>query len=163
MANPKKRVPENVPGDFFMDSTCIDCDACRQIAPAVFGEAAETSCVKAQQVASAARRQATFLLRHGHEVPNPALPDEDLEAAVRIGQAEYDRLPPSPASRLSPEGVPLQPGVAGEKSSEGRSDDDPNDLKGRIDRVESGQNHDHTPQDISDEQHDGERCGPLPP
>ena len=50
MANPKKRVPENVPGDFFVDSTCIDCDACRQIAPAVFGEAAETSFVKAQPV-----------------------------------------------------------------------------------------------------------------
>ena len=30
MANPKKRVPQNVPGDFFVDSTCIDCDACRQ-------------------------------------------------------------------------------------------------------------------------------------
>ena len=47
MANPRKRVPENVPGDFFVDSTCIDCDACRQIAPSVFGEAAETSFVKA--------------------------------------------------------------------------------------------------------------------
>ena len=32
MANPKKRAPENVPGDFFVDSTCIDCDARRQIA-----------------------------------------------------------------------------------------------------------------------------------
>ena len=48
MANLKKRVPENVPGDFFVDSTCIDCDACRQIASSVFGEAAETSFVKAQ-------------------------------------------------------------------------------------------------------------------
>ena len=38
MANPKKRLPENVPGDFFVDSTCIDCDTCRQIAPAVFAE-----------------------------------------------------------------------------------------------------------------------------
>src|SRR5207302_10275872 len=38
MANPKKRVPENVAGDFFVDSTCIDCDACRQIALEVFGE-----------------------------------------------------------------------------------------------------------------------------
>ena len=37
MANPRKRVPENVPGDIFVDSTCIDCDACRQIAPSVFG------------------------------------------------------------------------------------------------------------------------------
>ena len=32
MANPKQRVPENVPGDFLVDSTWIDCDACRQIA-----------------------------------------------------------------------------------------------------------------------------------
>jgi len=32
MANPKKRVPGNTPGDFFVVSTCIDCDASRQIA-----------------------------------------------------------------------------------------------------------------------------------
>jgi glyoxylase-like metal-dependent hydrolase (beta-lactamase superfamily II)/ferredoxin len=38
MANPKKRLPENVTGDFFVDSTCIDCDTCRQLAPAVFAE-----------------------------------------------------------------------------------------------------------------------------
>src|SRR6516164_9528503 len=49
MANLRKRVPENAPGDFFVDSTCIDCDACRQIAPSVFGEAEETSFVKAQE------------------------------------------------------------------------------------------------------------------
>ena len=58
MANPRKRVPENVPGDFFVDSTCIDCDTCRQIAPAVFGEAADTSFVKAQPVSGDDRRQA---------------------------------------------------------------------------------------------------------
>jgi glyoxylase-like metal-dependent hydrolase (beta-lactamase superfamily II)/ferredoxin len=58
MANRKKRVTENAPGDFFVDSTCIDCDACRQIAPSVFGEAAETSFVKAQPVSSTDRRQA---------------------------------------------------------------------------------------------------------
>ena len=33
----------------------------------------------------------TYLARHGHEVVNPALPDDDFEAAVRIAQAEYDR------------------------------------------------------------------------
>jgi glyoxylase-like metal-dependent hydrolase (beta-lactamase superfamily II) len=27
MANPRNRVPENVVGDFFVDATCIDCDA----------------------------------------------------------------------------------------------------------------------------------------
>jgi glyoxylase-like metal-dependent hydrolase (beta-lactamase superfamily II)/ferredoxin len=29
-------LPENVPGDFFVDETCIDCDQCRRIAPEVF-------------------------------------------------------------------------------------------------------------------------------
>ena len=58
MANLKKRVSENVPGDFFVDSTCIDCDACRQIARSTFGEAAQTSFVKSQPKSSAERRQA---------------------------------------------------------------------------------------------------------
>lgn len=58
MANPQKRVPENVPGDFFVDSTCINCDACRQIAPLVFGVATETSFVKTQPVVDADRRPA---------------------------------------------------------------------------------------------------------
>lgn len=58
MANPKKRVPENVPGDFFVDSTCIDCDACRQIAPSVFGEGRVTSFVRAQPQSAEERRSA---------------------------------------------------------------------------------------------------------
>jgi glyoxylase-like metal-dependent hydrolase (beta-lactamase superfamily II)/ferredoxin len=36
MAQLTNRLPQNTPGDFFVDSTCIDCDACRQIAPASF-------------------------------------------------------------------------------------------------------------------------------
>lgn len=40
MADPKKRFADNAPGDFFVDSTCIDCDTCRQLAPAVFAAAA---------------------------------------------------------------------------------------------------------------------------
>ena len=62
MADQRKQVPENVPGDFFVDSTCIDCDACRQIAPAVFGEAAATSFVKAQPNNAEGRRQALHAL-----------------------------------------------------------------------------------------------------
>src|SRR5215216_8087089 len=58
MANPKRKVPENIPGDFFVDSTCIDCDACRQIAPGVFGETATTSFVKSQPRSVIERRQA---------------------------------------------------------------------------------------------------------
>jgi glyoxylase-like metal-dependent hydrolase (beta-lactamase superfamily II)/ferredoxin len=48
MANAALRLPENVPGDFFVDSTCIDCDACRQIAPATFAEDGDTSIVHQQ-------------------------------------------------------------------------------------------------------------------
>jgi glyoxylase-like metal-dependent hydrolase (beta-lactamase superfamily II)/ferredoxin len=36
MASLQQRLPENVPGDFFVDSTCIDCDTCSQLAPSIF-------------------------------------------------------------------------------------------------------------------------------
>ena len=36
MANVQQRLPENVPGDFYVDATCIDCDTCSQLAPSVF-------------------------------------------------------------------------------------------------------------------------------
>ena len=36
MARLQQRLPENVSGDFFVDSTCIDCDTCSQLAPTVF-------------------------------------------------------------------------------------------------------------------------------
>lgn len=58
MADLRKRLPTNVPGDFFVDSTCIDCDACRQIAPAVFGEGADASFVRSQPTAPVDRRAA---------------------------------------------------------------------------------------------------------
>lgn len=45
MAEVARRIAENVEGDWFVDSTCIDCDACRQIAPAVFREAGDQSAV----------------------------------------------------------------------------------------------------------------------
>jgi alpha-beta hydrolase superfamily lysophospholipase len=37
----------------------------------------------------------TFLTRHGHEVINPALPDEDFGEAVRIARAEFDEHEPN--------------------------------------------------------------------
>jgi len=36
MANEKLRLAENIGGSFFVDSTCIDCDTCRQLAPKTF-------------------------------------------------------------------------------------------------------------------------------
>ena len=55
MASLVQRYPDNAPGDFYVDRTCIDCDACRRIAPAVFAEAADHSYV-ARQPASEAER-----------------------------------------------------------------------------------------------------------
>lgn len=45
MAQPALRLETNVPGDFFVDSSCIDCDACRIFAPAVFHDAGGQSAV----------------------------------------------------------------------------------------------------------------------
>lgn len=36
MAKKEKRLPANVEGDFYVDSTCINCDTCRWMAPEVF-------------------------------------------------------------------------------------------------------------------------------
>lgn len=58
MANLKKQVAENVPGDFFVDSTCIDCDTCRQLAPTVFGEAVGHAFVHHQPATANDRHQA---------------------------------------------------------------------------------------------------------
>lgn len=36
------RLPQNVPGAFYVDSQCIDCDLCRETAPMVFSRHEET-------------------------------------------------------------------------------------------------------------------------
>jgi ferredoxin len=36
MANPADRYFRNVPGPFYNDDTCTDCDLCREIAPGIF-------------------------------------------------------------------------------------------------------------------------------
>ncbi|MCX7626741.1 MAG: ferredoxin [Candidatus Sumerlaeaceae bacterium] len=33
MADKSNRLPDNAPGKWYVDNTCIDCDACRQVAP----------------------------------------------------------------------------------------------------------------------------------
>lgn len=45
MASAALKLPENVEGDFFVDSTCIDCDACRVLAPSVFSDDGDQSFV----------------------------------------------------------------------------------------------------------------------
>src|SRR5687768_5471078 len=45
MAQVELRLAQNVAGDFYVDSTCIDCDLCRQIAPETFSDIGEQSVV----------------------------------------------------------------------------------------------------------------------
>ncbi len=48
MADPRKRLQTNIEGEFYVDSTCIDCDTCRILAPENFGESNDQSFVKKQ-------------------------------------------------------------------------------------------------------------------
>jgi ferredoxin len=36
MADPNLKTPSNVPGIYYVDDTCIDCDMCRAHAPRIF-------------------------------------------------------------------------------------------------------------------------------
>ena len=62
MATVAERLPENAPGDFYVDRTCIDCDTCRRIAPAVFEEGLGHSFVQSQPRTPAERRRALMAL-----------------------------------------------------------------------------------------------------
>jgi len=48
MADLDARRPENVEGNFFVDASCIDCNACRWMAPSVYSRIGEQSAVHAQ-------------------------------------------------------------------------------------------------------------------
>jgi glyoxylase-like metal-dependent hydrolase (beta-lactamase superfamily II)/ferredoxin len=62
VAHLARKYPDNAPGDFYVDSTCIDCDACRRIAPATFAEASDHSTVRAQPSDEVERRRALMAL-----------------------------------------------------------------------------------------------------
>ena len=49
MARERDRLPENAAGDFYVDTSCIDCDLCRQVAPHTFARSER----KAQSIVSA--------------------------------------------------------------------------------------------------------------
>ena len=62
MAQAALRLAENVAGDFYVDSSCIDCDACRQIAPTTFRDHGEQSSVFRQPASDAEVRRALMAL-----------------------------------------------------------------------------------------------------
>ncbi|MBO9998631.1 MAG: MBL fold metallo-hydrolase [Cyanobacteria bacterium SID2] len=58
MAHLKQRRSENVEGDVYVDSTCIDCDTCRWIAPNIFHRDREQSAVYHQPMTETERHAA---------------------------------------------------------------------------------------------------------
>jgi ferredoxin len=58
MADRMRRLLQNIAGDFFVDDSCIDCDTCRQIAPAHFRDHGDQSSVYRQPVTAAEISQA---------------------------------------------------------------------------------------------------------
>lgn len=48
MSQVQKRLSSNTAGNFFVDSTCINCDTCRQLAPEIFTEEGDFSSVHHQ-------------------------------------------------------------------------------------------------------------------
>ena len=62
MATLSARLADNVPGEFYVDSSCIDCDTCRRVAPTVFEEGEGHSFVSAQPRSAEDRRRALMAL-----------------------------------------------------------------------------------------------------
>ncbi|MEM7065838.1 MAG: MBL fold metallo-hydrolase [Cyanobacteria bacterium P01_B01_bin.77] len=58
MAQLTARRPENVEGDIFVDTSCIDCDTCRWMAPAIFSREGDMSVVHRQPQTREQRIQA---------------------------------------------------------------------------------------------------------
>ena len=88
MANLSSRLPDNVPGEFFVDATCIDCDTCRRVAPAVFVEGAGHSFVGAQPRDVQERRRAFMAL--------VACPTASIGTSPRTDASEGARAFPEP-------------------------------------------------------------------
>lgn len=85
MASTSARRPENVDGDFFVDETCIDCDTCRWMAPAVFDRANGKARVHSQPVGEEAAREAARALI---ACPTSSIGCADA-AAVRAAAREF--------------------------------------------------------------------------
>ncbi len=100
MARLADRVPENAPGEFFVDSSCIACDTCRRLAPGIYGGGEDDrSFVRRQPADDAARRRALLALvscptasigtvhkLHARDAAR-ALPEEVADGVFQCGYA----------------------------------------------------------------------------
>lgn len=81
------RVPEDAPGDLFVDTSCIGCDTCRRLAPGIFGGGASgRSFVARQPQGEEERRRALLAL--------VSCPTASIGSASHQGVAEASRALP---------------------------------------------------------------------
>jgi glyoxylase-like metal-dependent hydrolase (beta-lactamase superfamily II)/ferredoxin len=82
MADLRKRLDGNAPGEFYVDSSCIDCDLCRQIAPGIFRDAGEASVVDHQPASDHESRLAEMALVTCPTASIGTVEKRDLSAAI---------------------------------------------------------------------------------
>ncbi|MEZ6188543.1 MAG: ferredoxin [Planctomycetota bacterium] len=78
MAEPTAAWPENAPGSYFVDDTCIDCDLCRTTAPDCFERSENGYSYVARQPATERERRDCDLARQ--ECPVEAIGGPEEEA-----------------------------------------------------------------------------------
>ena len=81
MANLALRLPENVPGDFYVDSTCIDCDACRHQLRGLFVSHSSAHC---RELAAAVDASNLFRIRDDYGFDAASLPAEDRHQVRKV-------------------------------------------------------------------------------
>ncbi|MCC6572246.1 MAG: MBL fold metallo-hydrolase [Planctomycetes bacterium] len=87
MADIKRKHARNVPGGFFVDTTCIDCDTCRWVAPETFNDIGDQSVVYHQPQDDAARLRAAQALL---ACPTASIGQEKPDGAlIRNAQASF--------------------------------------------------------------------------
>jgi glyoxylase-like metal-dependent hydrolase (beta-lactamase superfamily II)/ferredoxin len=95
MATAAKRLSSNVPGDFYVDSTCIDCATCRVVAPETFVEAGDFSSVHRQPRTEEETHRALMALVACPTASIGAAPGHDVKAAVAAFPVPVDPAEPA--------------------------------------------------------------------
>ena len=89
MATLQKKRAENIEGNFYVDSTCIDCDTCRWVAPEVFNRQADQSAVFHQPVTDKEELQAMQALL---ACPTASIGTVDKPRGIKQAQQTFPLL-----------------------------------------------------------------------
>ena len=89
MAHLERRQTQNIKGDFYIDSTCIDCDTCRWMAPEVFNRQGSQSAVYQQPATTTARQRAMQALL---SCPTASIGTVEKPKDIKEVQAQFPLL-----------------------------------------------------------------------